>query len=237
LHVDPADDPEIGKPATFFFEFKDKQDKFSLGACDCKAQIFKGGIEVYSNTLSGTSSLDSPLFQYTFTEKGIYTVKVLGSPKAAGEFQNFSLAWDVRVEKGENAVPGASSQSGLFESGHTLHFILLGGAIAAIFGKYAFDIYKKKKEQKKSNRHIAAGVLALFAIFGLLFHQVHAAGSGCAGETAPSAHECCLPVLADTSAVSEVSKLYITIDDAWNVFQNADVDPNESINNKSPPVA
>lgn len=234
LHVDPADDPEVGKPATFFFEFKDKQNNFSLQKCDCAVSIVKGGREVYSGTLSGAGGLESPLFQYTFTERGIYTVKASGSPRIADNFQNFSLSWDVRVDKGDGSVPATESSGG----GHTLHFILLGGAFVVIFGKYAFDVYKNKKSAgKQSGRHIATGFFVLFAILGLLFHQVHTAMAGCAGDISPAAHECCLPVLANTA--SDVQEYYIVVNSE--VVETAttfvEAESVEVFNNKSPPVA
>lgn len=142
LHVDPADDPEVGKPATFFFEFKDKQNKFFVEKCECTATILKGTQEVYSTSLSGASGLESPLFQYTFTERGIYTVRAHGAPKQAGDFESFTLSWDIRVDKGGDSGIATPSTSG---GGHTLHFILLGGVFAFFFGKYAFDVWKRKK--------------------------------------------------------------------------------------------
>src|SRR6185369_15266285 len=51
LHVDPDDDPIAGQPTNFFFEFRDKTNKFVSGDCNCTVTITEEGRELYSSNL------------------------------------------------------------------------------------------------------------------------------------------------------------------------------------------
>src|SRR5689334_16513316 len=51
LHVNPDDDPIAGETTGFFFEFKDKKNKFLPENCDCLVRVTKEGSEIYSQDL------------------------------------------------------------------------------------------------------------------------------------------------------------------------------------------
>ena len=102
LHIDPDDDPIVGEPAYFFFEFKDKKNVFKPEFCDCTVSIIKDGISVYSQPLfqdNPTADTNNASFAYIFPEKNIYQVKVEGNPNKPKAFQPFSLTFDIRVAR------------------------------------------------------------------------------------------------------------------------------------------
>ncbi len=101
LHVNPEDDPIAGEISNFFFEFKDKNNKFLPENCDCKITILKEGQEVLSRNLfenNFSPSLDNISFSYTFPALGIYTLNIDGKSKD-GSFNDFSLKYDIRVAR------------------------------------------------------------------------------------------------------------------------------------------
>lgn len=102
VHVSPEDDPIAGESTDFFFEFKDKNGKFKPENCDCKVVILKSGQESYSSPLFQNNtdpSLTNASFSYTFPEKDVYTVKVIGNPTTPDAFQSFNLEYDIRVAR------------------------------------------------------------------------------------------------------------------------------------------
>ncbi len=143
LHIDPEDDPIAGSQAGFFFEFKDKQNKFTPQNCDCTFSIAENGKEIFSQPLfqnSANPSLDSASLFFTFSEKNVYQVKVVGKPNNPDVFQPFTLTYDVRVarETPNSASNSNQNQNSLSQttssnwfSTHIPHII--GGAIVGLF--------------------------------------------------------------------------------------------------------
>lgn len=101
MHIDPDDDPIVGKPSNFFFEFKDKTNKFSPQNCTCIASIIENNKEIYSTSLftQNNTDLTNASFSFTFPQKDIYTIILRGAPINGSDFQTFSLQYDVRVER------------------------------------------------------------------------------------------------------------------------------------------
>lgn len=140
LHIDPDDDPIAEQQAGLFFEFKDKQGKFSSQNCDCTFSIIEGGKELFSQPLfqnNNNPDLANASVFYTFPEKNVYQVKITGKPNTPGAFQAFNLSFDVRVDKEApvtTSVPtnniAAKTQINWF-SGHSLH--LVAGIIMLAF--------------------------------------------------------------------------------------------------------
>lgn len=147
LHIDPDDEPYAGQPASFFFEFKDKQNKFSPQNCDCTIRILENGKELYSQALfqnNQNPSLTNASFSYTFPQLDVYQVVVSGKP-LANEFQPFTLTYDIRVDR--QASPNSQTQTQPnFFSIHLIHFVLAGGIfIAGIIAIIQKQLQKPKK--------------------------------------------------------------------------------------------
>src|SRR5690349_14295700 len=84
VHIDPDDDPIAVEVSTLFFEIKDTQNKFSPQNCNCRVDILEGGKVIYSDALfqqNSSNNIASPVFQYTFPQKDVYQVKVVGTPQ------------------------------------------------------------------------------------------------------------------------------------------------------------
>lgn len=144
LHIDPEDDPIAKEPGYFFFEFKDKENKFQPSVCDCKITIFEDGKEIYNqphfenNASSGANNLS---FTYIFPEKNIYTIEILGKPYPDGNFQPFKLKYLVRVA---NESPITNQNIPTEKSWISTHLIILiSGGIILLAGLIPF--LKRKK--------------------------------------------------------------------------------------------
>ena len=112
LHLSPDDDPIVGEPANFFFEIKDKDNKFQPADCICKISIQSNYTEVFSGDLfiaNDSNDINAAVFSYTFPAKAIYNIIVSGQPKTAGGFQTFHVEYDVRVERTQMSNAGNSS--------------------------------------------------------------------------------------------------------------------------------
>lgn len=161
LHIDPDDNPIIGKQATFFLEFSDKDGKFSLADCNCKFHILKNNEELFSTFLvpfeEGSNTASG--FSYTFKEKGVYQIQVEGEPVNSSTFSSFSLSYDWRIER-ENG--GSGGNTSFIEQ--NLHFLLLG----AILLVFLAIVLSKRIRKNNSNSQISAKILLLFGILTAL---------------------------------------------------------------------
>lgn len=156
VHVSPEDDPIAGEPTDFFFEFKDKDGKFKPDNCDCKVVILKSGKEAYSAPLFQSNTdpnLTNASFSYTFPEKNVYTVKVIGNPLTPDAFQAFTLDYDIRVarESETNTSPNQTgnlntqkSGFGYWVSTHIPH--LIGGFLVSAL--LVFALIKQQSAAK-----------------------------------------------------------------------------------------
>lgn len=135
LHIDPDDDPIALSQSGFFFEFKDKQNRFTPENCDCTFSITEDGKEIYTQSLFASNpnpSLQSASVFYTFPEKNIYQVKVVGKASPPGAFQSFTLVWDVRVAREANL---STSNNPSWLTQHLPH--LIAGIIVGLFLLFA----------------------------------------------------------------------------------------------------
>jgi hypothetical protein len=143
LHIDPNDEPIAGQQASFFFEFKDKQGKFSPQNCNCTFTILENNNQLYAQPVfrdNNNPSLTSASVFFTFPVKDVYKIKVTGTPTTPGTFQPFTLTYDVRVDQDSaNQSPGAQN----WFTSHIIH-ILVGAAIL-VFVIVAFIQRKKTK--------------------------------------------------------------------------------------------
>lgn len=93
IHISPDDDPVIGEPATFYFDFKDTAQKFTVEDCQCSVTITENGEKIFSQPLT------TDRLTYVFPKRGVYSVMVSGQPKTPNTFVPFTLPYDIRVTK------------------------------------------------------------------------------------------------------------------------------------------
>lgn len=149
LHVDPTDEPVVGAQTSFFFEFKDKDNKFNPENCDCSFNIFENGRNVYSQPLFQTvtkPSLTNAAVFYTFSEKGAYEIRVSGKPNSANKFSSFNLKWNLRVEKTKTGQDLSGNNNSSFLSTHLVHLVLIVGASVV----FIFLLLKNRKPKTRS---------------------------------------------------------------------------------------
>jgi hypothetical protein len=107
FHVSPDDDPIAGEPADFFFEFKDRENRFTPSQCDCTVAISQHNEEIFVSSLTAHSTdpnLESASFSFTFPQKDIYTITITGKPMDGKAFTPFTLKYDLRVEREKQAT-------------------------------------------------------------------------------------------------------------------------------------
>jgi hypothetical protein len=157
LHVDPNDSPVAGSQASFFFEFKDKQNKFKPENCNCTFEIDENGKTIFYQLLFQSNSnpnLSNASVFYTFPRIDVYEIKVVGNPEIPNAFQPFTLKWYFRVDQQANQT-GSDSSFVNFFSDHVSHII----PIALIVFGFAFYIYfngsktKNRKEKGGGKKH------------------------------------------------------------------------------------
>lgn len=105
LHVDPNDEPIVGSQTSFFFEFKDKENKFISQNCNCTFIISENGKDIFSQPLfqnNTNPALTNASVFYTFPQKDVYVVTIVGKPLSPNAFQPFTLTWNFRVDQRVN---------------------------------------------------------------------------------------------------------------------------------------
>lgn len=140
FHTDPDDDPIAGQQTGFYFEFKDKTNKFDPSACDCNFAILKNGITLYSQPLFQNTkepSLTNASVFYTFPQIGSYTVTVTGKPSTSSAFQDFSLSYQVKVNK---TTEDTSERKNNF-----MPWLLGGIIVLVVVSAVTFLLRKKRK--------------------------------------------------------------------------------------------
>lgn len=139
MHVDPDDDPIAGQPSSFFFEVKDKQNKFKPNNCDCELVITEAGNEIYRQALLAAGSGDF-VGSVTFPKRDVYVATLVGTPVAVGDFQPFKVIYDLRVSRTVAASGTKSSNTPL---------LVIIGAVAVVFvGLVIVFIMKGRRPSK-----------------------------------------------------------------------------------------
>jgi hypothetical protein len=97
LHIPPEDHPITDTPTEFTLTFvNDDSQRFNLAGCNCTISFIQNGKTIGSQPL-GVSDVDFSDNHVTFTEPGVYTFHVTGSPQHPGEFQSFTLNYEERI--------------------------------------------------------------------------------------------------------------------------------------------
>lgn len=123
LHIDPDDDPIIGIPTNFYFDFKDKNNRFALSNCLCRVVIKNSTEEIYNETLSPNSQLTSS-FSFTFPTTDIYTISLIGKPLKSDGFEPFTLHYDIRVTRTPTQAANGIMTTIRWFGTHIIHFAL-----------------------------------------------------------------------------------------------------------------
>lgn len=105
-HVEPDDEPIIGKESRIFISIEDTSGKFkpnNPSVCDCVLHIEKDGQRL--QTLPVVSGGSYTQLRYTFSEPGRYILHVEGKPNGTGSpFQAFNTQYSYFI-RGGNLKP------------------------------------------------------------------------------------------------------------------------------------
>jgi hypothetical protein len=105
LHVDPDDDPLVGRESSFIYEFKYEKGSFDLSQCTCLIEISENGKSVA--TLAPTAAADNSsvgLATYTFTHPGAYELDMRGTPVGGATFPVFDLHQSLDVKEPAGSI-------------------------------------------------------------------------------------------------------------------------------------
>ena len=143
LHINPDDDPIAGQNATFFPDLRDKDNKFDINDCQCSVKITKNDELQFSKFLNNDQSSNSnnlPVFNYTFPDKGVYSIEFTGK-SYSGNFQDFNIVFDTRIERQptNSALPiDLHSHTSLAE------YLIFAGGFIFILGVAIFQKIRQK---------------------------------------------------------------------------------------------
>ena len=198
LHISPDDDPAVGTPANFYFEFKDKENKFNPSDCICKIQILKNDTELHTEdlfTTSLTNDINAPAFQFTFPEKNVYTIKIKGTPKTPESFQDFEINHTLRITREQSSnQPTTANSSGI----HFFHY--LTAAIAVVV--FAIILFLDRRGRNKKTPKKPQKIIALILGFSLLTPLIYASVHFSSDHLMIGSHEnhpCCLVTSPETA--------------------------------------
>ncbi|MEL7520573.1 MAG: hypothetical protein AAGJ80_02940, partial [Cyanobacteria bacterium J06553_1] len=111
LHIEPNDTPRAGEEVLAWFALTRKGGQtIPLSDCDCTLTIVQPAKPAALELTPALSAVEAEGYQgipgatFTFPEVGAYSLMLTGSPKQAGNFNDFEIAFDVTVAAGE-AVP------------------------------------------------------------------------------------------------------------------------------------
>lgn len=144
LHISPNHHATAGNPASLNLDFSNSAASFAIDKCNCTATISKDGREIHNESLIGSSALEGKI-NYTFPEKGTYTLVINGSPKTLGDFENFTLSYPVLVYLSSHS--NSSSHFLGIHKQHVPHFVLLSGGLITFIALAS----RLKKPDKKSS--------------------------------------------------------------------------------------
>lgn len=149
MHVSPDDDPIAGQQSDFYFEFKDKEDKFKPEDCNCIISISdSSGKEISNQPLfSGSNDVNSrsASFSFTFPQKDVYEIHISGKSNS-GQFSEFNLEYELRVERDLTSSAldaSATRQKPNWVMAHLPH--LIGGIV--VLGFLLFALWKQSREK------------------------------------------------------------------------------------------
>ncbi len=148
IHIDPNDNPVIGRSAFIEFSVTDTSEQFSFNRCDCSLTI--------KNHDRGTADQLKPDqliivnsnkggFSYTFSEKGSYDLTLAGTTTSEAEqkFEPFVLDFDIQVTNDGTGfyLPSLHSYS-------YLHTSLFVGVFVIFFLIHFYEKFKNWKTKR-----------------------------------------------------------------------------------------
>ncbi|AFZ67997.1 hypothetical protein [Deinococcus peraridilitoris] len=101
LHIEPDDDPVVGKVSATWFETRARGGRpITLTNCNCTVSVYAGSVQPHKKPVL-TPKLKSEKnrlgVDLVFPAEGAYTLVLSGMPKNGATFNAFRLEWVVRA--------------------------------------------------------------------------------------------------------------------------------------------
>ena len=148
LHIDPNDDPVAGGVAVFNYEIKDKDNQFNSTECKCVFTITENNNQIDSQKLFSNTTVptDTAITSFTLPSIGVYIVTLTGTPMVSGQFQPFTLVYNLRVSQivTTGTQTNKPSEKDLIIQ-HTIHGLLFGAAFVITIVLVIRDERRKKQ--------------------------------------------------------------------------------------------
>lgn len=145
LHLNPDDDPYTLQSTTFFLQFQDSKSQFNAYNCACQAEIDEGSTMLATVPLTATGA-DAMNGVYTFPQKDVYVMKVMGSPTNGASFQPFTITYDVRVDHVGTASADTTAAQSESVTGRYIGYVVIGGVLLLIVViGVLIKLFRKKK--------------------------------------------------------------------------------------------
>jgi len=125
LHVNPNDDPIAGEASDLHFNLLSDKFDISIADCTCKVTISLLDKKLLEKVILESEEGFGPRVAsvpFIFPKKGVYQI-VLSGQSRTEQFPDFSLKYDLRIEK---EVEGIPIQKNVFT------YLLLGGGVLLI---------------------------------------------------------------------------------------------------------
>jgi hypothetical protein len=149
-HREPEDSPIAREPAILYFSVTDSNDRFTFSDCDCFVSVSEGGDALLDRKLTAEDEapdwgVNVSKVDYVFPELGVYVLNIQGKSKT-GSFNDFSLDYDVRIERESATVPAGSANAD--GSSFLKNYYIIGGALI-ILGIIIYETINKSRNKRK----------------------------------------------------------------------------------------
>lgn len=127
LHINPKDNPIAGQVSTLGFSLSDTTKHFKARDCACSLVVERNGAEISRLNIPQTAMVSDGviLLPYTFPQRDVYELHLVGRPQTGAPFKAFELEYIIRVARAE--PPSAAAAPSL-----TAVYVLLGGALSVL---------------------------------------------------------------------------------------------------------
>lgn len=100
MHINSDDLAYTGQQNNLAFYLTYKDVHTDIKDCECLLEVFRDGKKVLSREVTDTNN------KLKISKMAIYIIRISGKPKTAGQFEPFSVEWDIRPEEGEGSGVG-----------------------------------------------------------------------------------------------------------------------------------
>jgi hypothetical protein len=149
-HREPEDNPIARETAQLYFSVTDSKNQFKFSDCDCRVAVKLGNETLLNKQLTAADEapdwgVNVSVVDFVFPAKGLYVLTIAGSSKT-NLYQEFSLDYDVRIERESATKPIAASPES--DSNDLQNYYIIGGVLI-VSGIIIYELISKIRKKKK----------------------------------------------------------------------------------------